>query len=45
MTIRKIGAETWRVYSRKGRNMGTYHSLKLAKKRLRQLEYFRGFGR
>lgn len=34
--IRKIKKKTWRVYSEKGKNLGTYHSLSDAKKRLRQ---------
>lgn len=39
--IRKIGPKTWRVYSHKGKNLGTYHSSKAAKKRLGQIEYFK----
>ena len=31
-TIRKIGSKTWRVYSHKGKNLGTYHSRKDAEK-------------
>lgn len=39
--IRKIDKNTWRVYSEKGRNLGTYHSLKAAKKRLKDVEFFK----
>ncbi len=39
--IRKIGPKTWRVYSEDGKNLGTYHSEEGAKKRLRQVEYFK----
>ena len=38
--IRKIKSG-YRVLSEKGRNMGTYKTLKDAKKRLRQIEYFK----
>ncbi len=38
--IRKI-KEGYRVLSEKGRNMGTYKSEEEAKKRLRQIEYFK----
>jgi len=37
--IRKIKAG-WRVYSKKGRNMGTYKKKKDARKRLKQIERF-----
>ncbi len=39
--IRKVKAG-WRVVSEKsGRNLGTYKTLAAAKKRLRQVEYFK----
>lgn len=39
--IRKVKAG-WRVVSeRTGRNLGTYKTLAAAKKRLRQVEYFK----
>ena len=42
MTIRKIGPNLWRVFSEESRrNMGTYPSLGLAKRRLGQIEYFK----
>lgn len=46
MTIRKIGYRTWRVYSEhRHRNMGTFHSLGMAKRRVEQIEYFKKKGR
>lgn len=39
--IKKLDDSKYRVYSEKGRNMGTYSSLSAAKKRLRQIEYFK----
>jgi len=39
--IRKIKPNTWRVYSSKGRNLGTYRSLEAAKKRLKDVEFFK----
>lgn len=39
--IKKINENTWRVYSEKGKNLGTYHSLKAAKKRLKDVEFFK----
>jgi peptidoglycan L-alanyl-D-glutamate endopeptidase CwlK len=39
--IRKIPGNKWRVFSEKGRNMGTYNSESAAKKRLRQIEFFK----
>jgi hypothetical protein len=40
--IRKLpGHKMWRVYSEKGRNMGTFPSPGLALRRLEQVEYFR----
>lgn len=42
MVIRKIGKQTWRLYSKTThRNLGTYHSLKAVKARERQVEYFK----
>ena len=39
--IKKTGPQTWRVYSEKGKNMGTYNSRKEAEDRLRQIEFFK----
>jgi GH24 family phage-related lysozyme (muramidase) len=39
--IRQIGDKKFRVYSEKGKNMGTYTSRAAAKKRLRDIEYFK----
>lgn len=39
--IRKLDGGKYRVYSEKGRNMGTYDSRKKAKERLGQIEYFK----
>jgi len=39
--IKKINKDTWRVYSENGKNMGTYHSLQAAKKRLQDIEFFK----
>jgi len=39
--IKQIGPKKFRVYSEKGKNMGTYPSKEGAKKRLRQIEYFK----
>lgn len=39
--IRKISPKEWRVYSEKGRNMGTFNSLKGAKNRLGEVHYFK----
>lgn len=39
--IKQIGPKKFRVYSEKGRNMGTYNSKAGAKKRLREIEYFK----
>lgn len=39
-TIRKTGS-TWTVYSEKGKRLGSYRSRGGAKKRLRQIEYFK----
>lgn len=40
-TIRKTGRKTWTVYSEKGRRLGSSHSLSGAKRRLKQVEYFK----
>jgi hypothetical protein len=42
--IRKIGDDKWRVYSEKGKNLGTYNSQSGAKKRLQQVHYFKNKG-
>lgn len=39
--IKQISKGKWRVYSKSGRNMGTFSSKKKAKERLRQIEYFK----
>jgi len=39
--IKQLGPKKFRVYSEKGRNMGTYTSRAGAKKRLRAIEYFK----
>lgn len=39
--IKKINKNTWRVYSRKGKNLGTFHSLGEAKERLKDVEFFK----
>lgn len=39
--IKKINDNAWRVYSESGKNMGTYHSLVAAKKRLKDIEFFK----
>lgn len=39
--IRKLPNGKYRVFSEKGRNMGTYDSMSAAKKRLRQIEFFK----
>lgn len=41
--IRKMPNGKYRVLSEKGKNMGTYNSREGAKKRLRQVEYFKHF--
>ncbi|MGD9168558.1 MAG: hypothetical protein PVI97_00675 [Candidatus Thiodiazotropha sp.] len=42
--IRKKGTRH-QVVSKKGKNLGTYRSKKAAKKRLKQVEYFKRKGR
>lgn len=39
--IRKLPNGKYRVFSEKGRNLGTYDSKEQAKKRLRQIEFFK----
>lgn len=39
--IRQIGPKKFRVYSEKGKNMGTYSSRAGAKERLREIEFFK----
>jgi hypothetical protein len=39
--IRKIGDNEYRVYSEKGKDLGTYPSKEKAEKRLREIEYFK----
>lgn len=41
MTIRKIGPRKYRLYSRRGRNLGTYRSRKGAQRRERQVQGFK----
>ncbi len=42
--IEQLSNGRWRVYSKKGKNLGTYSSSKAAKKRLAQVElWFRGY--
>jgi hypothetical protein len=42
--IRKIPGGKYRVYSEKGKNLGTYRSQSAAKKRLQQVEFFKHKG-
>lgn len=45
MTIRKLPSRRrWRVYSRSGKNLGTYPSRAGAERRLRQVEFFKRRG-
>jgi GH24 family phage-related lysozyme (muramidase) len=39
--IKQIGPKKFRVYSEKGRNMGTYSSRSAAKERLKDIEFFK----
>ena len=39
--IRKLPNGKYRVFSEKGKNMGTYNSHQAAKKRLQQIEFFK----
>jgi len=44
-TIRKIGPSKWRLYSKDGKkNLGTFDSLKAAKKHEREVQYFKHLG-
>lgn len=40
-TIRKTGKKTWTVFSEKGRRLGSAGSMSAAKRRLKQIEYFK----
>jgi hypothetical protein len=40
-TIRKVGAKKWRLYSGKGKNLGTFDSLAAAKKHEGEVQYFK----
>lgn len=39
--IKKINDGEWRVFSRDGKNLGTFNSKEKAKKRLKQIEFFK----
>jgi len=39
--VRKLPSGKWRVYSEKGKNLGTFDSESAAKKHLREIEYFK----
>ena len=39
--IRKLPNGNYRVFSEKGKNLGTYNTIKAAKKRLKQIEMFK----
>lgn len=39
--IKNIGHGKWRVYSKKGKTLGTYNTKEEALKRLRQIEFFK----
>lgn len=39
--IRKLPNGRWRVFSEKGKNLGTFNSRELAQKRLKQIEMFK----
>lgn len=41
MTIKKIGKKKWRLYSRKGKNLGTFSSHGAAAKHEREVQYFK----
>lgn len=43
--IRKVSGRKYRVVSKKGRNLGTFKSKRAARKRLRQVEYFKRKGK
>ena len=40
-TIRKVTDNKWRLYSKKGKNLGTFNSLAAAKKHEREVQYFK----
>jgi hypothetical protein len=39
--VKNIGHGKWRIFSKKGKNLGTYPTEKEAKTRLKQIEYFK----
>jgi hypothetical protein len=39
--IRKVGKKKYRLYSHKGKNLGTFDSLKAAKAHEREVKYFK----
>ena len=39
--IRKLRNGKYRVYSKRGKNLGTYKTIKMAHNRLKQLEFFK----
>jgi hypothetical protein len=39
--VRKLPSGKWRVFSEKGKNLGTFHSKEKAEKHLREIEYFK----
>lgn len=39
--IRKVGKKSWRLYSKSGKNLGTYGSRSGAEKREREVQYFK----
>ena len=39
--IKEISKGKWRVFSKKGRNLGTYDSKEQAEKRLKQVEFYK----
>ena len=43
--IRKLKDNKYRVYSEKGRNMGTFNSKTKAKNRLKEIEYFKSISK
>lgn len=45
MVIRKVPGAGYRVYSEKGRNMGTYRYRSQAETRLQQIEMFKRIGK
>lgn len=41
MTIRRIGPNKFRLVSKKGKNLGTFRSLKAAEAREREVQFFK----